>query len=171
VIVDIVLILFSILFFDIKMLWNTQIGFLSASLVMLASMGSYKRMVDARVEKSILAIDDSRDTIEKLEDPYDLYSEASKEEREKEIYDTLKEEKARLKRQRRSIMQTARDTKAALSLHRIVAYVVLVVGFFYLNRHGLLDIPSYLLALGIPSVVIVVLLFKEKEIQIKDTLQ
>ncbi|HIQ46096.1 MAG TPA: hypothetical protein EYH57_00595, partial [Sulfurovum sp.] len=56
-IVDIIVILLSIIFFDIKMLWNTQIGFLSASLVMLASMKSYKRMVDARVEHNIITID------------------------------------------------------------------------------------------------------------------
>ena len=74
-IADVVVILLSIIFFDIKTLWNTQIGFISASLVMLASMKSYKRMVDTRVELNIITIDDTRDTIDKLEDEHDLYSE------------------------------------------------------------------------------------------------
>ncbi len=39
----------------------------------------------------------------------------------------------------------------------------LSLGFLYLNRQGLLDIPSYIIALGIPSVILVWILIKEKE--------
>ena len=161
-ITDIVVILLSIIFFDIKMLWNTQIGFVSASLVMLASMKSYKRMVDARVELDIITIDDSRDTIDKLEDEHDLYSEDVVEEVNTDIGNAVKDEKVRMKKNRRTLSETIRDTKAALSLNRIGAYVLLILGFFYLNRHGYLMAPAYILALSVPMLVVVFVLLSEK---------
>ena len=163
VIADILVILLSILFFDSKMLWNTQIGFISASLVMLASMKSYKRMVDARVEHNIITIDDTRDTIDKLEDEHDLYSEEIAEEPEADLAEAIKAEKSRMKKNRRSLSETLRDTKAALSLNRIGAYVVLILGFFYLNRHGYLMAPAYILALTVPMLVVVFVLVSNRE--------
>jgi len=171
VIVDGVVILISIIFFDIKMLWNTQIGFVSASLVMLASMKSYKRMVDARVEHNIITIDDTRDTIDKLEDEHDLYSEEIVEDESVDILDAVKDEKSRMKKNKRTLSETIRDTKAALSLNRIGAYIILILGFFYLNRHGYLMVPSYILALSVPMLVVVFVLLSNKETQTEDTLQ
>ena len=162
-IVDIVLILLSIIFFDIKVLWNVEIGFFTASLVMLASMKSYKRMVDARVENNIITIDDTRDTIDKLEDEHDLYSEDIVEDDSVDMGSAIKDEKARMKENRRSLSETIRDTKAALSLNRIGSYIVLIFGFFYLNRHNLLMIPTYILALSIPMLVVVFVLLSCRE--------
>jgi len=170
-IADAVVILLSVIFFDIKMLWNTQIGFISASLVMLASMKSYQRMVDARVELNIITIDDSRDTIDKLEDEHDLYSEDVVEEVNADIGDAVKDEKVRMKKNRRTLSETIRDTKAALSLNRIGAYVLLILGFFYLNRHGYLMAPAYILALSVPMLVVVFVLLSNKENQTEDTIE
>jgi len=172
-IADIVVILLSIIFFDIKMLWSTQIGFISASLVMLASMKSYKRMVDTRVEEGIILFDDSKDVIDQLEDPYDLYSEDVVEtpQEAKPLSEVIKEERQEKKKNRRTLSETLRDTKAALSLVRIGAYVVLVLGFFYLNRHEYLIAPAYLLALTVPMLVVVFVLLSNKEKQTKDSLQ
>ncbi len=161
VIVDILVILASMIFFDIKILYNTQFGFISASLVMIASMISYRRMVNTRVEHNVITMDDSKDVIDKLEDPYDLYSEEITEE-EKDLVEVVKEERKKLK-EGRTLYQTLKDTKAALSIYRLGAYAVLVLGFLYLNRHGLLHVPSYILALSIPPVVIVVMLLMNKE--------
>jgi len=163
VIADVVLIITSIIFFDIKVLWNTQIGFLSSALVMLASMKSYKRMVDTRVAHNIITVDDSKDVIDKLEDPHDLYSEEIVEEGEADLVEPVKEEKQRLKANRRSLGQTLKDTKAALSVYRLGAYFILILGFLYLNRHGLLHILSYLIALTIPMVLMVFVLISNKE--------
>jgi len=160
--VDIIIILISIILFDIKTLYNTQFGFISATMVMTASMISYRRMVNTRVEHNIITMDDSKDVIDKLEDPYDLYSEEVGEKEEKDLLETVKEEKKRLKENRRTLFQTLKDTKAALSIYRLGAYAVLVLGFLYLNRHGLLHVPSYILALSIPPMVIVVILIQNK---------
>jgi hypothetical protein len=164
-IVDAVILVFSAIFFDIKVILNTQIGFVTASLVMFASMRSYRRMVNARVEHKIITIDDSRDTIEKLEDPYDLYSETVEQEEgeEKDLKEVVKEERQKLKANRRSLGQTLKDTKAALSIYRLGAYFILILGFLYLNRHGLLHIPSYIVSLAVPMFVLVYILLSEKE--------
>lgn len=161
--VDVLLIAISIILFDIKVLYNTQIGFISSLLVMVASIISYRRMVNTRVEHNIITMDDSKDVIDKLEDPYDLYSEEAVTEEELDLVQTVKEEKKKLKENRRTLFQTLKDTKAALSVYRLSAYILLVLGFLYLNRHDLLHIPSYLLALGLPPVLIVVMLMFQHE--------
>ena len=121
-------------------------------------------MVNARVKHQIITMDDSKDTIDKLEDPYDLYSEdVAIDEEEKSLVQTVKEEKKRLKKDRRTVFQTIKDTKAALSIYRLSSYALLIIGFMYLNRHQLLDILSYIIALGIPSVILVWIFIKEKE--------
>jgi hypothetical protein len=164
-IVDGIILLSSAILFDIKVVLNTQIGFVTASLVMFASMRSYRRMVNARVEQKIITIDDSRDTIEKLEDPYDLYSEGvdSEEGEEKDLKEVVKEERQKLKANRRSLGQTLKDTKAALSIYRLAAYFILILGFLYLNRHEMLHIPSYIVSLAIPMLVLIYILLNQKE--------
>ena len=157
---DGIMLFVSALFGGEALILNTQIGFLSATLVMLGSMVSYRRMVDARVEHEIITTDIDKDVIDKLEDPYDLYSEGIEEEPQKDLSSTIKEEKARLKQNRRSLFEVLRDTKAALSIYRIGAYGLLILGFLYLNRHGILQILPYLLSLSLPIVIIVSLLVK-----------
>jgi len=161
-IADGLLIFVSAAFFTMDILLNTQIGFLSATLVMIGSMKSYRRMIDARVENELITTDIDKDLIDKLEDPHDLYSEEIKEEPVEDVRAAIKEEKTRLKANRRSLFEVLKDTKAALSLYRIGAYFVLVLGFLYLNRHGLLNIPSYLFSLGLPPLIIVILLVRNK---------
>jgi hypothetical protein len=158
---DILLILVTLILFDIKILWNTQIGFISASLVMLASMKSYQRMVDARVEHKVITYDDSKDVIDQLEDPYDLYSEDAVVEEAQDLENADKEDKK--PKDGRPLIQILKDTGAALSAYRLGAYVVLILGFLYLNRHELLHIPSYILSISIPMLVMVYVLLKEKE--------
>ncbi len=158
---DGMLLVASGLFFDETVLLNTQIGFLTSALVMLGSMKSYRRMVEARVENEIITTDIDKDVIDRLEDPHDLYSEEIKEEPVEDIRSAIKEEKARLKANRRSLFEVLRDTKAALSLYRIGAYILLILGFMYLNRHGVLHLPPYLLSLGLPPFLIAWMMLRD----------
>ena len=165
--VDFVLLLASAFFGGKVWVFNTQIGFISATLIMVASVISYRRMVNARVELGIIPIDDDKDVIDKLEDPYDLYSEdivqeAIEEEKEEDLATVVKEERKKLKENKRSLGQTIKDTKAALSIYRLGAYALLVLGFMYLQRQELLHIPSYLLALSLPPMIIVIMLVTQK---------
>ncbi|MNN61305.1 hypothetical protein D3C81_1765330 [compost metagenome] len=51
-------------------------------------------------------------------------------------------------------MQTlARTIGAALSPLRVAAYLVLILGFLYLNRHGMLEIWAYVSGLLIVPLV------------------
>ena len=169
VVVNILGVLIIVIFFDMKLLYPFEIGFISSTLVMFASLKAYKRMVKTRVEHDIITFDDSKDVIDKLEDPYDLYSEEVTEvDEEVDLKEVVKEERKRLK-EGRNLSQTLKDSKSALSVYRLGAYGVLILGFFYLNRHGLLHIWTYILALGLPTIVIVTMLVKEKETE--DTLQ
>ena len=162
--VDLLLLIVSVVFGGKVWIYNTQVGFISATLIMIASVISYRRMVNTRVEHGIITMDDSKDVIDKLEDPYDLYSEDVVEEKtEEDLVEVVKEERQKLKENRRSIGQTLKDTKAALSIYRLGAYAVLILGFLYLNRQGLLHIPSYLLALSLPPMIIVLILVTQKE--------
>jgi len=167
ILIDILIGLISVMFFDMKIVWSTQFGFISSSLIMLASMESYRRMVNARVELNIITTDDTRDTIDKLEDPYDLYSEDIKEDEAKSLVEVVKDEKKTLKKSKRTFKQTAKDAKAALSIYRLGAYGVLIAGFLFLNKNTLLHTISYILALSVPMLVVVFMLIQAKDMQIE----
>ena len=160
--VDLLVIAVSVGFFDTQVLWNTQIGYFSSAVVLFASLKAYARMVNARVENNIITYDDSIDMIDKIEDPYDLYSEEVTEE-EVDLQTVVKEERQKLKASKRNLQQTLKDSKAALSVYRLGAYVLLIIGFLYLNRHGLLDVIPYVLALSVPMLVMVFVLLSAKE--------
>jgi len=164
--VDIVAMMLIVTFFKTEYLYAFEIGFLSSSLVMLASLIAYRRMVNTRVEHNIITIDDSKDVIDLLEDPYDLYSEdVADTEKEEDLVSVVKEERQKLKENHRSLFETLRDTKAALSFYRLGAYVLLILGFLYLNRHGLLHIPSYIIALGLAPLLTVSVLLQHQQIE------
>ncbi|HFU75377.1 MAG TPA: hypothetical protein ENK99_03755 [Campylobacterales bacterium] len=159
-IIDIGVIIFCLLSGNRIWLINSQIGFITSSLVMIASIISYRNMVKSRVDTGIVVGVDNRDTIEKIEDPYDLYNQDVSED-DKPISEIVKEEKEKLKKNRRSIWQVAKDSKASLSFYRLGAYSLLILGFFYLNNNHKLDITSYLFALLIPPVIIIITLIRK----------
>ena len=153
-----------ILYFFGETYWlvNSQVAFISSSFVMLASMKSYKNMVNGRLNVGSIP-DDERDTLDKLEDPYDLYDEEQTSDEEKTLVEVVKEERANLKKSRRSILETTKDAKPSFSFYRLAAYAVLIFGFFYLNSNHLLVIMPYLIFLSVPTIIIVVMLMKSVE--------
>lgn len=158
-IVDIGIVIFCFLSGQKVWLMNTQIGFITSTFVMFGSILSYRSMVQGRLKTGAIP-DDNRDTIDELEDPYDLYSE--KEDENKTLKEVVKEERENLKKNRRSIWQITKDSRASLSFYRLGAYGLLIMGFFYLNSNHLLDIPSYLFSLSVPPVILVIMLMRNK---------
>ena len=153
--VDLFIIALTFLFGEEHWLINTQMGFIPSAFVMLGSMLSYRSMVQGRLNAGAIP-DDERDSLDKLEDPYELYDEElKKEDKEKTLVEVVKEERQNLKKSRRSVWQTTKDSKASFSFYRLGSYLVLIFGFFYLNNNQLLDIPIYLVSLAVPTVVIV----------------
>ncbi len=168
-IVDIGIIIFCFLSGERVWLINSQIGFITSSLVMFASIISYRNMVQHRVDAGFVIGEDNRDTIEKIEDPYDLYNEEGRsgcpqpdDNEKKSMQEIVQEEKENLKRNRRSIWQVTKDSKAALSFYRLGAYGMLILGFFYLNNNKILEISPYLFTLLLPPVIIVTILMSKK---------
>jgi len=170
--IDIGIILFCMLSGNRNWLYTTQIGFFTSALVIAASMASYRRMIEKRLEYGAVPIEDERDKLDKIDDPYDLYSdEVIPEEKElsrEEFVEVVNEEKAKQKANRRSISEVIKDTRAFLSFYRIGAYGLLILGFFYLNRNDFLHIPSYFFALSVPPVIVVIMLMRESKIMQKE---
>ena len=164
VVVDLVIALLLYFLGAEHWLINSQVAFISSSLVMLGSIQSYKSMVKQRlVGATSVSAQDERDTIDKLEDPYDLFDDEKKKEddKEKSLVEVVKEERANLKKNRRSIIQTTKDAKASFSFYRLGAYGALILGFFYLNSNHLLNLIPYLSFLTLPTIIIVVMLIKQ----------
>ena len=164
VVVDLVIALLLYFLGAEHWLINSQVAFISSSLVMLGSIQSYKSMVKQRlVGATSVSAQDERDTIDKLEDPYDLFDDEEKkeDEEEKSLVEVVKEERANLKKNRRSIIQTTKDAKASFSFYRLGAYGALILGFFYLNSNHLLNLIPYLFFLTLPTIIIVVMLIKQ----------
>jgi hypothetical protein len=154
-IIDIGVIIFCLLSGNRIWLINSQIGFVTSSLVMIASIISYRNMVKDRLDLGIVVSVDNRDTIEKIEDPYDLYN------KNKPMREIVQEEKRNLKKNRRSIWQITKDSKASLSFYRLGAYSLLILGFFYLNNSHKLDITSYLFSLSLPPIIVIITLIRK----------
>ena len=163
--IDLLLFILAYLFTDKVWLVNSQIAFISSSFVMLASMYSYQKMVNKGVKAGVVT-DDGRDTLDKLEDPYDLYDEQNEsidnKVEERELVDVVKEERANLKKNKRSIWETTKDAKASFSFYRLSAYAILVLGFFYLNSNDLLTLVPYLTCLSLPPILMVVVLLRNR---------
>jgi hypothetical protein len=139
---------------------NAQVAFFSSSLVMLASMFSYSKFVQKGVEAGV-GSGDNRDTLDKLEDPYDLYDETEPNEHEEpDLKEVVAQERANLKKSRRSMLETAKDVKSSFSFYRLSAYALLVLGFFYLNSNNILTLIPYLISLSLPPLVILFILMR-----------
>jgi len=141
---------------------NAQIAFMTSSLVMLASMLSYSNIVKRGLSTS-LADSNQRDSLDKVEDPYELYDEDKPVENENlDLKEVVVEERARLKKSRRSVWETTKDVKSSFSFYRLAAYTCLVLGFFYLNLNDLLELLPYLLFLSLPPLISVFILMTRK---------
>ncbi|WP_456457734.1 hypothetical protein [Nitratifractor sp.] len=156
--VDLLLAIVAFMAGGVPALVSSQVGFFSALLVVAASFGSYRRMVRQRLEAGMVA-PQTRDSIDRMEDPYGLYDEESGsgegEETSENFREIVREEKARLKKSRRSPAKVARDAVPAFSPWRLGAYALLVLGFFFLRGKGWLLLAAYLPALALPIVVTV----------------
>lgn len=131
---------------------NAQVAFICAFLILLGSMYSYRRLVQRGLENEMAMHKD--DLVEKIDDPYDLYSEdtpVDEAEEERSLNTVIKEEKARLKANKATVKNVSKSTPALLSIYRLVPYGLLVLGFIALKNNGILQLWYFLpgLAAGI----------------------
>ena len=136
-------------FYSYTFFINFQVAFLSSVLILLGSTYSYKRLVDRRVASEERP--DDIDVVDKIDDPFDLYSEEIRKEEgpQDETVDIkalVKEEKKRIKAQ--NVKNTAKSAPALLSMFRIIPYLFLILGFIALKNNELLSLMPYLVGLG-----------------------
>ncbi len=155
-IIDTVIILLCLTVGEDNWLYSTQIAFWSSSLVLGASMLSYQRVVFRSLEDGAAVPDDDRDMLDKMEDPYNLYGEDEPMQSTESSESTKLQEKT--KPARRSTLEALKNSKGTLSFYRLGSYLLLFIGFFYLSSNEILHIPSYLISLALPIIIIVTLL-------------
>jgi len=136
------------------------IAFFFSALVIFASRKSYQQYVEKSLESGNYG-GDGRDSIDKIDDPFDLYSD--------EVVDSNKSEKEIFKEEKRrvSILKQKKEILKALpvnfSILRLASYTLLVFGFIYLQESGNLNITLYLsgITAGILTIAISTLLRKK----------
>ena len=146
--------IFALWLYSYAFFINFQIAFLASVFILLGSTYSYKRLVDSRVASEDRP--DDTDLVDKLDDPFDLYSEeitAAVVEEDLDLKAVVKEEKQRLKENKQTIKNTAKSAPALVSIFRVVPYIFLVLGFIGLNNNGLLSLVPFLIGLGFGVVV------------------
>ncbi len=145
-------------------LFSFIVAYITSSIVILASFKSYKNIVNSRLEANASVAEfDDRDTISKIEDPFNLYDQEEQISENLNIKEIIKEEKKLLKKNRRSVKDSIKDSVIAFNPTRLLAYVLLVFGFFGLLRSGNLSIIFYLATLIIPNIIIIVYLLNFKQ--------
>lgn len=134
------------------------VGFVTSSLVILASFKSYKNAVTNRIEANLATVElDDRDLIDKIDDPFNLYDE-SEIDNNIDIQELIKEEKKLLKKSKRGFLETLKSSATAFSFYRLSAYIIFISGFFYLLRGDKLSILCYLVTIFLPNLIVVVYL-------------
>ncbi len=155
IIIDLVLVVFSLIFYDAYYLLNTQIAFLSSLLVCLASFFGYRNSILKKISKldNAKSLKNDEDELSKIDDIHGLFedeknqeklSEDEKEEN-KDFKQIFKEEK--LKAKAKLFKNLFTSSFAFVSFYRIFAYIFLILGFFSLVNHHIFITFGYLLGL------------------------
>lgn len=159
--------IFALWLYSYAFFINFQIAFLSSVLILLGSTYSYKQLVERRVASEDRP--DDTDLIDKIDDPFDLYSEEISSEavadEDVDLKAVVKEEKKRLKEEKKTFKNTAKSAPALVSIFRVVPYLFLVLGFIGLKNNELLSLVPFLVGL---AVGIIVGLFMGRSLFIKE---
>lgn len=130
---------------------SSQVAFVSSLLATLASFYAYKRLVDKKVEAGDIP-PEARDELDEIEDRFELYD-ANEDVTQEDFKAVIREERQKIGGVKNSMQTLARTIGAALSPLRVAAYLVLILGFLFLNRHGMLEIWAYVSGLLIVPLV------------------
>jgi hypothetical protein len=120
-----------------------EIAMLSGALITMGSLYAYRNMIHAKVGD--VDVEAHKDSIDMLDDPYDLYED----ERDLEIADVKEMIKEEKKLQKQEILQnTVKNASALVSVYRLIPYAFFALGFITLENNHMLNLLSYLVGLG-----------------------
>ena len=153
IVADLFLVAFS-LRQGMSWLISSQTAFFSSLLVTVASFYAYKLLVQKKIANGDIPPED-RDELDVIEDRHELYDDEDQEERDTvaDLKAVIKEERAKIGGVKNSAQNIARTFGAIVSPLRVASYIVLILGFLYINRHGYLNIWAYVTGLTVVPVV------------------
>lgn len=133
-----------LLFISKAVFASFEVALLSGAVIIMGSLYAYRNMIRTRTLG--VEIEDNKDIIDMMDDPYDLYEEERQDEVQ-DIKELIKEEKA--KQNQNIIENTTKNSAAWVSVYRLLPYAFLVLGFLGLqNNHSLMLLP-YMTGLGV----------------------
>ncbi len=180
--VDVGVVLFCVLENNISWFINTQVAFFSASMIILGSFVGYKNLVSKSVEMG----NGGKDVLKEYEDRYNLYDEVDyqwyvadfKDLNKGLMWSDKKPLHFYIKRKIELITNNAPQKiklkklpwykafflsfKGGFNFLRIAGYVVLVIGFLWLNRNNVFEFAPYFFGLTLVPVLALVYLWIEK---------
>ncbi len=130
-------------FYSFEFFINLQIAFLSSFFIILGSMFAYNKMVQKKVDAK--DIEEQRDLLDEIEDPYELYDNEPLNEAPYEELDLkriVQDEKKKIKIVDFKSMKEG--SSAGFSIFRLVPYLFLILGFIALKNNEVLNIAIYL---------------------------
>jgi len=152
IIIVVQLLIIASLLFSFSFFINFQVAFLSSLFVILGSSYAYRKMVDSQVASDM--VEEKRDTLDTIEDPYELYEEDSINHAPVEELDLkaiVKEEKKKIKTF--SFASMKKGIKGSTSVFRLIPYLFLVLGFIALKNNELLSLEVYLPSLLVGIII------------------
>ncbi|MCX6062178.1 MAG: hypothetical protein NT103_08025 [Campylobacterales bacterium] len=133
-----------LLFISKAVFASFEVALLSGAVIIMGSLYAYRNMIRTRTLD--VEIDDNKDIIDMMDDPYDLYEEERQNEVE-DIKELIKEEK--VKQKQNIIENTTKNSAAWVSVYRLLPYAFLVLGFLGLQNNHSLELFPYLTGLGV----------------------
>ena len=127
---------------------SSQVAFLSSLLATLASFYAYKRMVDKKIATGDIPPEE-QEALDRIDDRFELFDDAEEEVFAEELKDVIQKERKKIGGIKNSMQNLAKTVSAAISPLRIAAYLILILGFLYLNRHEMLEIWGYVTGLTV----------------------
>ncbi len=129
-------------------LLNFELAFFSSMAIVFGSFYGYRKLILKRLESGEGSDDD---LLEKIEDPHALYEEEliQDEDEPTDLAQVVKDEKARLKQNKETLKKTIKSTPGLFSAWRFIPYIALILSFIGLNNNNVLDIPAFLIGLGL----------------------
>jgi len=171
--VNLCLILYGIIFQNTTWVLNSQVAFFGSLFVTIASFLSYRKNVQNRLSKFDTPkqyVNEDRDKVDEIDDPFDLYSEDVEPIPEEEltpekIKEIIKEEKTKVKKN--SFKNTVFSAGGFVSIYRVLGYGFLLFGFFALNNNKLFLAVPFIVGLTVVplSVLIAKFILKAEEDQ------
>ncbi|MDP3265553.1 MAG: hypothetical protein Q8M39_01865 [Sulfuricurvum sp.] len=125
-----------------------EVAMLSGAMITMGSLYAYRNMIRSKVSE--VDLDVHKDSIDMMDDPYDLYED----ERDLEIADVKEMIKAEKKLQKQAIIEnTVKNSGAWVSAYRLIPYAFFALGFITLENNQMLQLLPYLIGLGYGIVI------------------